>query len=153
MTASLEEYLKTIYILIQTKTCARVTDIAVMLGYSKASVNKAIKLLKQQELVNYEAYSDITLTKQGQKEAENILKKHNTLKAFLTQVLEVDPKIAEQEAKNMKYAISEDTISKFAKYIKSIINVNELACDYNPKCEKCKSCVRMKTKNRFDHKE
>ena len=46
MTASLEEYLKTIYILIKRNGEARVTDIADELGYKKPSVNRALKILK-----------------------------------------------------------------------------------------------------------
>lgn len=150
MTASQEEYLKTIYILIQNKKQARVTDIATYLGYSKASVNRALKNLTNLEYILYETYGDIILTKKGEEAAKNILKRHNILKAFLIQVLNVDSDIAEQEAKSMKYAVSEDTINKFAKYIKSIINVNELDCDYNPESEKCQKCVILKTKNKFD---
>lgn len=151
MTASQEEYLKTIYILIKNKKEARVTDIANYLGYAKASVNKALKTLKNMELIQYETYGNIFLTKQGEETAKNILRKHNTLKEFLIQVLGIEQETAEVEAKSMKYAISEDTINKFEKYINSIIDVNELQCDYNPESEKCRNCVNKKTKKTFDY--
>lgn len=153
MTASLEEYLKTIYILLQKTKRARVTDIANYLGYTKASVNRALGNLKKNGLIEYEAYGEIKLTEEGKKQAENIVKRHNVLKAFLVNVLEVEPEIAEKEAKNMKHAVSEDTIQKFSNYITSIIDVNELACDYNPNSEKCIQCVRRKTKKQFDAKK
>lgn len=150
MTASLEEYLKTIYILIKTRDKARVTDIANYLGCAKASVNRALGNLKKNGYLAYEAYGEIELTQEGKKEAENIVKRHNILKAFLVNVLDVEPEVAEQEAKTMKHAISEDTIQKFSKYITSIIDVNELDCAYNPSSEKCIECVRRKTKKQFD---
>jgi DtxR family Mn-dependent transcriptional regulator len=62
MTASLEEYLKAIYILIQRNSFARVTDIAKLLNYSKASVNRALKVLTAEGLISYENYGDIELT-------------------------------------------------------------------------------------------
>ena len=153
MTASQEEYLKTIYTLIQKNGKARVTDIACYLNYSKASVNKALKSLKSLGVIHYESYGDIELTEGGEKKAKEILKKHNTLKAFLIEVLNVEIEVAEEEAKNMKHAISEDTVNKFSQYIKSIINVDELSCNYNPNNEKCQKCVILKTKHRFDKKD
>ena len=113
MTASQEEYLKAIYILILHKKEARVTDIADYLSVSKASVNRALKSLKELGLVDYETYGEIKLTEKGKEEATNIIKKHNVLKAFLIQILNVNPETAEEEAKKMKHAISEDTVNKF----------------------------------------
>lgn len=152
MSASLEEYLKTIYILIQNCNNARVTDIANYLSYTKASVNRALKILKQEELVKYENYGDIELTEKGTIIAKNILKRHNTLKAFLTNVLDVDSHIAEMEAKTMKHAVSEDTINKLELYIQTIIDVDDLTCEYNPKCEKCAKCVKATAKSRMKKK-
>ena len=43
MTASLEEYLKTIYILYNKNGVARVTDIALEMNCTKPSVNRALK--------------------------------------------------------------------------------------------------------------
>lgn len=153
MSASLEEYLKTIYILIQKNSFARVTDIAKLLNYSKASVNRALKILTAEGLISYENYGDIELTETGKVIAKNILKRHNTLKAFLIEVLEVDKDIAEEEAKSMKHAVSEDTINKLEVYIQSIIDVHDLECCYNPESVKCKSCVKKTAKIRLKKKQ
>lgn len=152
MSASLEEYLKTIYILIQKYSYARVTDIATLLNYSKASVNRALKLLTIEGLITYENYGDIELTEEGNEIAKNILKRHTILKAFLTEVLDVDKDVAEQEAKTMKHAVSEDTINKLELYIQTIIDVSDLECDYNPESDKCKHCVKVTAKNRLKKK-
>lgn len=152
MSASLEEYLKAIYILIQKHSFARVTDIAKFLNYTKASVNRALKSLKAESLIVYENYGDIELTEKGIATARSIIKRHNTLKAFLTDVLDVDKEIAENEAKTMKHSVSEDTINKLELYIQSIIDVGDLECGYNPENEKCKSCVKLTAKNRLKSK-
>lgn len=60
---SLEEYLKTMYILKKQNDNIRVTDIASKMNCTKPSVNKAINNLKDNGLVNYESYGKIELTK------------------------------------------------------------------------------------------
>ena len=72
------------------------------------------------------------------------MKKHDTLKAFLIKVLNVEEQMAEKEAKMMKYAMSEDSIKKLENYIQSIIDVEEFVCNYNPTSEKCKKCMNRK---------
>lgn len=53
---SVEEYLKNIYILERSAKVIRVTDIASKMNCTKASVNKSLKILKEEKLVSYEPY-------------------------------------------------------------------------------------------------
>lgn len=99
LTNSQEEYLKTIYILENSNQKARVTDIAKKLQITKPSVNKAINVLKEMKLVESEPYKDITLTKQGKEKAQEILKRYDTLKIFLIEVLEIDCEKAQEKHK------------------------------------------------------
>ena len=149
ITSSLEEYLKTMYILNKVKGQIRVTDIANELNLTKSSVNRAIKILNEEKYINYETYGDITFTKLGEKKALEIIRRNEILKAFLVKVLEVDENTAVKEAKNMKHAISEDTITKLEKYIESIIDIETLGCDFDPTSEKCKNCVKVTAKYRL----
>ena len=112
LTNSQEEYLKTIYILEKNNTKVRVTDIAKKLKITKPSVNKAINNLKDLNLINYETYGEITLTKEGKNISKEIIKRQDILKMFLVEVLEIEEKKAEEEAKSMKYSISEETAKK-----------------------------------------
>ncbi len=146
---SLEEYLKTIYILKNTEKQVRVTDIAKKLKISKPSVNRALNSLKDLELIEYEAYGDIVLTKAGDELAKDIIKRYSTLKLFLTEVLEIDKDVAEDEAKAMKHAISEDTVKKLENYINKILDLGDLDCGYDENSEKCKKCVKITAKNRL----
>ena len=61
---SIEEYLKTIYVLDQETGQVRVTDIATKRGCSKPSVNRALKVLDSQGFLQYEAYGKIHLTEE-----------------------------------------------------------------------------------------
>lgn len=149
LTHSQEEYIKAIYILEKNNNKVRVTDIAKKLNITKPSVNKAIKLLKEMELLNYETYGDITLTEHGENLAKNVIKKHDILKMFLIEVLEIDEVQADEEAKSMKYAISEDTAKKLDKYISKIMNLGDLDCGYDENSEKCRNCVKITAKNRL----
>lgn len=150
---SLEEYLKTMYLLEHSEKQIRVTDIATKLNCSKPSVNRALKLLKENHLIEYEAYGDILLTPLGQKEAKQILRKYDILKLFLTEVLEVDESIANQEAVSMKHAISKETVQKLEQYVDKILNLGDLDCDYDEHSEKCRNCVKITVKNRLKERK
>ena len=150
MTASLEEYLQTVYILHSKNGKVRITDIAVKLDCTKASVNRAIKNLCVDGYLNYETYGTIELTEKGIESAKYIIKKYGVLKEFLKQILEIDEETAEKEAKAMKHAISENTATKLDIYINSIIDIGDLTCGYNPESPKCRACVKKTAKNRIN---
>lgn len=149
LTNSLEEYLKTIYVLQTTGKEARVTEIARKLEISKPSVNRALNALKELELIQYETYGDIALTEKGIKVAKDIMKKYSILKLFFTQVLEIDKEIAEEDAKAMKHAISEETARKLDQYIGKILDLGDLDCGYDKTNPKCQNCVKITAKNRI----
>ena len=144
LTVSQEEYLKTIYILSKTEKEIRVTDIAKKLGITKPSVNRAIKGLKTLNLLNYETYGNISLTAEGEKISQEILRKEDLLKLFLINVLGVEKDKATKEANAMKHAISEETEQKMEEYVNKIL---ELGKDANN--EKCKNCIKITIKNRL----
>ena len=149
LTNSQEEYIKTIYILSKTEKEIRVTDIAKRLGITKPSVNRAIKNLKDLNLLNYQTYGEIKLTKEGEIQAQEILKKEDIVKIFLNKILDIEEKQAEKEAKAMKHAISPETEEKLEKFINKVLNLGDLDCDYDETSEKCKNCIKITAKNRF----
>ncbi|MCI8470247.1 MAG: metal-dependent transcriptional regulator [Clostridia bacterium] len=153
LTSSQEEYLKTIYLLEKSGRKVRVTDIALKLKITKPSVNKAINLLKDMELIHYKAYGNITLTKEGKNYAIEVIKKQDILKMFLVEILSIEKQQAEEEAIAMKHAISEQTAKKLNQYITQIMNLGDLNCDYDESNEKCKNCIKRKAQNRLRMKE
>ena len=106
---SLEEYLKTMYILQQKNGNIRVTDIAEKMNCSKPSVNKAINNLKDNKLVNYELYGTIELTKEGEDLAKKILETYDIVLLFLKDVLGIEAEKAKAEAEKMKTSVSDET--------------------------------------------
>ena len=120
VSASQEDYLEAIYQLGQGGKPVRVTDLAEELNVSKASVNKAVSLLKEADMVEHEHYGTITLTQTGTNRAKEVFLWHSTLKRFLTQVLGVDEETAEEDACKMEHAISQETMDKLIAHLDGI---------------------------------
>ena len=139
---SLEEYLKTMYILKQKNGNIRVTDIAEQMNCSKPSVNKAINNLKENGLINYETYGTIEMTEQGENLAKKILETYDIVFLFLKDVLGMENNKAEKEAENMKLSMSDETINSLARYVHHVLGLNSLDCNYDVNQEKCRKCAR-----------
>ena len=142
---SLEEYLKTMYVLEKQNGNIRVTDIANKMNCTKASVNKAINNLKEEELVNYELYGKIELTSKGEELAKKILEAYDIVYLFLKDVLNIENEEAKSEAERIKSVIDDNTINKLAKYVHKVLDLNDLDCGYDINKEKCRSCIRRTT--------
>ena len=143
---ALEEYLKTIYVLKMQNGNVRVTDIANKMKCSKPSVNKAINNLKSNELLNYETYGEIQLTKEGEDLAKKILEAYDIVYVFLKDVLNLSQDEAKIEAERMKLSMQDETINKLAKYVHKVLDLSELNCDYDINNERCRCCVRRTIK-------
>jgi DtxR family Mn-dependent transcriptional regulator len=112
LSASLEDYLEAIFNLAAEFKVARSRDIAVVLGVSKASVTGALRLLKEKGLVNYKPYNYITLTETGRTAAAEVVRKHNVLKSFFSDVLGIDKDTAQQAACKAEHALGPKIISR-----------------------------------------
>lgn len=146
---SLEEYLKNMYVLEKQNGDIRVTDIAEKMNCSKPSVNKALNNLKENKLINYEAYGKIELTKQGKDLAKKILEAYDIVYVFLKDVLELEKTQAEKEAEKIKLAISDKTLNELARYVHKVLDFDNLDCGYDINKEKCRCCERRKIKNKI----
>ena len=60
-----EDYLETIYLLSKKKDFIRSIDIATELNYSKASISRAMKLLREEGMITMAEDGQIKLTKAG----------------------------------------------------------------------------------------
>lgn len=149
ITKSLEEYLKNMYILSIQNGDIRVTDIAKKMNCTKPSVNKALNNLKENKLINYEAYGKIELTKQGKDLAKKILEAYDIVYVFLKDVLELEKTQAEKEAEKIKLAISDKTLNELARYVHKVLDFDNLDCGYDINKEKCRCCERRKIKNKI----
>ena len=118
LSKSHEDYLEAIVMLGGTaEEPVRSVDVAKKLGVSKASVNKAVTLLKEKGFLDQPYYGDITLTKGGYEYAVSVYRRHRYLRGFLEHALGIDPEIAEDEACLMEHAISDDSFAKWVAFI------------------------------------
>ncbi len=118
MTNSLEDYLETIYLLVQVNGHARVRDVAQALHVKMPSVIKAVLELKKQGFVTQEPYGAVELTKAGIVAASQILGRHTLLKEFLL-LLKVDDETAEKDACTMEHFLSAETLARITDFVKT----------------------------------
>lgn len=118
LTASLEDYLKEIYLLNGHVQPVRITDISTASGISKPSVNKAINILKDMGYLLHQHYGGVQLTEEGIVVAEDVIENHKICYKFLTQVLKVGAETAETEADQMAHVLSKSTLKKMKKFAK-----------------------------------
>ena len=145
---SLEEYLKTMYVLQKQNGHIRVTDVAEKMNISKPSVNKAVNNLKSEGLVNYQTYGLIKLTETGNSLACKILERYDIVNLFLREVLNIEKKKAQEEAEKIKLAMSDETMNALARYVHKELGLYSLDCNYDLNNEKCRNCVRRKKSNK-----
>jgi DtxR family Mn-dependent transcriptional regulator len=115
LTSALEDYIETIALLKKKKKYARIGDIAKELEIKSSSVNVAVKFLVEIGLVIHENYGYVDLTAEGEKVAQEVQRKHDSLYQFLTEVLFVDSELALKEACEIEHSVSSDTICRLEK--------------------------------------
>ena len=114
LTAALEDYLEAIFNLCRFDSSARSRDIAESLHVHKSTVTAALKSLGQMNLINYAPYEAVTLTPEGKRLAEDVVRRHAALKDFFTNVLRVDETKAETAACGMEHAVPREIVDKLA---------------------------------------
>jgi DtxR family transcriptional regulator, Mn-dependent transcriptional regulator len=106
-----ENYLETILVLTKRNGSVRSIDIAEEMNFTKASVSRAMSILKRDNYIIMEPDGRILLTKDGQKKAAAVYNRHVTLTRFINELLGVDEKIAEKDACRIEHIISPETFA------------------------------------------
>ena len=120
-TASMEDYLEAVVVLGAGKEAVRVTQISKALGVKKPSVTSALRKLSKEGLVEHERYGHVVLTAEGQKIAEDVFRRHETLRHLLADILNVDPEIASSDACKMEHSISPASLERLAKFVEFVL--------------------------------
>lgn len=103
-----EMYLETILTLKNKNQYVRSIDIANTMHFSKPSVSRAMKLLKESQLITIDSKGYIELTQEGRDKAESIYQRHMILTQLL-QYVGVSEKQAEKDACRLEHVISDET--------------------------------------------
>lgn len=152
LTPAMQDYLEAIYHLQREKRVARVKEIAKRLKVKLPSVSGALKSLKSKKLVHHEEYGYVTLTAEGLRLAEQVARRHEAVRRFLTTILQIDGEQADDEACGLEHAVGAETLKRLLCLIEFVENCprggqdwlkhlsgrwdEELHCDGN-----CKECI------------
>ena len=118
-TTSEQDYLKALLKLSKNGRAIHSADVADVVGVSRASVSKAMELLKESKYITKEKYGPIALTPLGTQAAGAVKKCNELIKTFLTDILGVNDNVTKYDACRMEHTISSETAEKLEKYLKS----------------------------------
>lgn len=112
-----EMYLETILRLKQKNGNVRSVDIANALNYTKPSVSRGMKLLKESHMIVIDSKGYIDFTDEGKAVAEKIYMLHKDITQFLVSI-GVSQSQAEQDACRLEHIISDETFSCIQDFLK-----------------------------------
>lgn len=119
-TPSMEDYLEKIYLLIEDKGYARVSDVAEALKVHPSSVTKMVQKLDQTEYVIYEKYRGFILTPKGKKIGKRLVLRHELLEQFLRIIGVSDDKIY-QDVEGIEHHLSWDSIDRIGDLVQFFV--------------------------------
>lgn len=110
-TPSMEDYIEQIYLLINKKGYARVSDIAEALSVHPSSVTKMVQKLDKDDYLNYEKYRGLMLTNKGKKIGKRLVERHELLEKFLYLIGVNEDKIYE-DVEGIEHHLSWNSIDR-----------------------------------------
>ncbi|MCE9647876.1 MAG: metal-dependent transcriptional regulator [Chloroflexi bacterium] len=116
ITQSIQDYLKHIYELNENGGSASTNDLAARLNIAPASVTGMLQKLANAKppLVIYKKHQGVTLTKNGEKAALEVIRHHRLLETFLVNTLGYSWDEVHFEAEKLEHVISEDFEARMA---------------------------------------
>jgi DtxR family Mn-dependent transcriptional regulator len=119
-TGAFERYLEAIYEIGRSSGEVRVKDIAGSLGISNPSVSEMLDRLVENSLVTHDKYRHIELTAKGRRIAKGLDRKHEVIKEFFINVLDVEEAVADADACEIEHVISDETLDRLVSYLESL---------------------------------
>ncbi|KHE71987.1 transcriptional regulator MntR [Halobacillus sp. BBL2006] len=110
-TPSMEDYIEQIYMLIEDKGYARVSDIAENLQVHPSSVTKMVQKLDRDQYLNYEKYRGLILTPKGKKVGKRLVYRHELLEQFL-EIIGVDHENIYDDVEGIEHHLSWNSIDR-----------------------------------------
>lgn len=120
LSSTMEDYLETIFNLAKGKRAVRVKDIAKKMMVKLPTVSSMLNTLVKKGLIIHEKYEYVELTAKGERIAKDVYRGHVILRDFLSKILNIDVKTAEEDACRMEHAVSPVTLERFLKFMESV---------------------------------
>jgi DtxR family Mn-dependent transcriptional regulator len=97
----------------------RTEELAAALGRHESAVRSDMEELVSGGDVTLSDDGAITLTDQGKRTGESVIKKHETLQCFLSEILGMDFSSASNEACTLEHTVSDETIDRLGQLIET----------------------------------
>ena len=94
-------------------------DIASMLGHSPADIQAQLRELELEGALIFDPDGSLILTPSGKDIGGRVMRKHRILECFFSEMLGMSPDIASEEACTLEHGVSDDTIERLGRYIRS----------------------------------
>lgn len=119
LSRSSQDYVKAIYNLTREGEPTNTVALAEILEVKPASVTNMLQKLDESEprLVNYQKHHGVSLTKEGERAALQLIRRHRLIEQFLHQVLGYSWDKVHPEAEVLEHAISPYFEEKVAEYL------------------------------------
>ena len=130
LTPTMEDYLEAIYILSKEKRVVRVKDIAKRLEVKMPTVTGMLKTLSDKGMIDHEKYEYLELTGKGFHIGGQIDHRHQLLKSFLIDILQINHDQADEDACKMEHAVSPTTLERIVEFMEFIENCPRSGSDW-----------------------
>jgi DtxR family Mn-dependent transcriptional regulator len=117
LTITEENYIKAIFHLQQAEGNVSTNQLAASLHTKPASVTDMLKKLTVKSLLNYEPYQGVRLSKDGKKQALNIVRKHRLWEFFLVDKLQFGWDEVHEVAEELEHIRSKKLVDKLDSFL------------------------------------
>lgn len=118
-TPGMEDYIEHIYLHLEDKGVARVSDVAESLDVLPSSVTKMVQRLDREGYVNYERYKGLELTEKGLKFGKKLLRRHELLEQFL-RIIGVDEENIYVDVEGIEHHLSWNAIDRITDLVETL---------------------------------
>lgn len=112
-----EDYLETILLLQMKNGYVRSINVANEMGYSKPSVSRAMKILREAEYITIKEDGSIFFTEKGRQRANAVYERHRIIALYLIKALGVDEATANQDACRIEHVISQKSFDRIKNFM------------------------------------
>lgn len=118
-TPGMEDYIEQIYLHIEAKGEARVSDVAESLAVLPSSVTKMAQRLHKEGYVIYERYRGLELTEKGLKFGEKLVRRHDLLEEFL-RIIGVDEENIYGDVEGIEHHLSWNAMDRITDLVEAL---------------------------------
>lgn len=118
-TPSMEDYIEQIYMQLEARGEARVSDVAEALSVLPSSVTKMAQRLDREGYVIYERYRGLELTEKGLTFGKKLVRRHELLEQFL-RIIGVEEKNIYQDVEGIEHHLSWNAMDRITDLVEAM---------------------------------